>query len=220
MPLRYTMSDMRKVSPTRVFLSTCGIVYVWSLPYLATIGFAEPGSTSISAFIANPRATGAMAAVSFMPLTLMWEYQDLIVAQSDSKKNYIILYYTLPMVQLFYGLFLTCTVGYVPTWVHSGTVFMFGTSFLAHSAVVCTSIQPNEITKIILGTGVGAFISLLFVTNMWFWAMECVGLTAMWSFTPIDWVLLSKKPPALPIGGATVTSKNTKLLTDNPILCD
>ena len=220
MPLRYIMSDMRKVSPTRVVLSTCGIVYVWSLPYLATIGFAEPGSTSISAFIANPRATGAMAAVSFMPLTLMWEYQDMIVAQSGSKKNYVILYYTLPMVQLFYGLFLTCTIGYVPTWLHSGTVVMFGTSFLAHSAVVCRCIQPNLVTKVTLAIGMFSFLSLLVVSDMWFWAMECVGLTAMWSFTPIDWVLLSKKPPALPIGGATVTSRDTKLLPENPILCD
>ena len=168
------------------------------MPYLATIGFSEPGSTSISAFIANPRATGGMAAVSFMPFTLMWEYQDMIIAQSDNKNNFIILYYTLPMVQFFYGLFLTCTVGYVPMWVHSGTVFIFGTSFLAHSAGVCKSIQPNKITKITLGIGVCAFISLLFVKNMWFWAMECIGLTSMWLFTPIDLILLSKKKQTLP----------------------
>lgn len=209
---------MRKISPVRVFLSTCGIAYIWSLPYLASIGFAEPGSTSISSFIANPRATGAMAAVSFMPLTLMWEYQDIVVNTFENQKKCVILYYSLPMVQFFYGLFLTCTVGYVPMWVHSSTVFIFGTSFLAHSAAVCCYIQPNKITEITLGIGVCAFISLLFVTNMWFWAMECVGLTAMWSFTPIDWMLIAKKQPELPIAGATVTSKNTKLLINNPIL--
>jgi len=213
------MQDIsRDISPARIILSTCGIVYVWSLPYLASIGFAEPGSTSISAFIANPPATGGMAAVSFMPLTLMWEYQDIIVSGSDGGVGqYAILYYTLPMVQFFYGLFLTCTVGYAPMWLHSGAVFIFGSSFLLHSAAVCRTIQPNTVTKVVLSTGIFAFISLLFVSGMWFWAMECVGLTAMWSFTPIDWVFLSRKPPALPRTGTEVSAKTAGLLTGNPM---
>ena len=41
------------ITPFKIFLSTCGIFYVWFLPILSEIGFAEPNSTSISEFIAN-----------------------------------------------------------------------------------------------------------------------------------------------------------------------
>ena len=69
----------------RFLFSTVGIVYVWSLPLLAYIGFAEKNSNSISAFISNPQATGAMAAVSFMPISLMWEYQDIYIKTYKSQ---------------------------------------------------------------------------------------------------------------------------------------
>ena len=110
-------------------------------------------------------------------------------------------------------MFLTCTVGYVPNIVHSGSVFIFGTSFLIHSGMVCRYIQPNVTTKITLGIGILAFISLIFVKNMWFWAMECVGLSSMWLFTPIDWILLSriKKTQNLISDGSIETTRNRLL---------
>ena len=168
-------------STKRLVLSTCSILYIWILPLLALIGFAEPGSQSISAFIANPHATGAMAAISFMPFNLMWEYQDIIIHST--------LYYSLTIFQIFYGIFLICTLGYVPYWVHIGSVVVFGTSYLYHAFMVILYIQPNLITTYILMIGSSAYISLLFVPGMWFWFMECVALTAVWTFTPIDWYL-------------------------------
>ena len=52
----------------RVVLSLIGIVYVWTLPFNP---IAEADGTSVSQFIANPPATGLMAAVSIIPCSLM-----------------------------------------------------------------------------------------------------------------------------------------------------
>ena len=42
---------VKKPSVYRLVASLIGVVYVWSLPLLADIGFAESGSTSISKLI-------------------------------------------------------------------------------------------------------------------------------------------------------------------------
>ena len=181
-----------KMTPCRIILSTCGIVYVWSLPFLAVIGFAEPDSTSISSFISNAPATGAMAAISFMPLTLMWEYQDIVITYKKNQKGKNELYYSIMLFQFFYGAFLTCTVCCVPMWLHSTTVIIFGTSFLIHCAYILKYIEPTYGGTCTLVIGVSAFISLLFVQNMWFWAMECIGFSSMLLFTPIELYLISK----------------------------
>ena len=125
------------ISNIRVFLSFAGILYIWCLPLLADIGFAEKNSNSISEFIANPPATGAMAAISFMPLVLMWEYQDIIInhyKKNDNIKK--ILDYSINFFQFFYGMFLTCTYSFVPSWLHTTTVVLFGLSFIIHSILV------------------------------------------------------------------------------------
>ena len=31
------------------------------------------------------------------------------------------------------------------------------------------------------------YLSLLFVKDMWFWAMECLGFSCMLLYTPIQW---------------------------------
>jgi len=182
-----------KLKPMRMFLSTCGILYVWSLPLLAMIGFAEPGSHSISEFIANPPATGAMAAISMMPLTLMWEYQDVIIMHYKNGIGKKPMYYSLTAFQIFYGMFLICTYGYVPNWLHTTTVVVFGTSFITHSALVIKYVQTNKYSTTVLCVGIMSFASLLFVKGMWFWAMECLGLSSMILFTPLDWVFLIKQ---------------------------
>ena len=183
--------NIKKPSIFRLAASLLGIAYVWSLPLLADIGFAESGSTSISKFIANPPATGAMASISFIPLTLMWEYQDYILSKDlyfNNKKTWVT---SLVLFQFFYGLFLICTDGIAPDWLHTTTVVLFGTSFICHSVVILLYIESRVISKAILCIGILSFLCLLFVKDMWFWVFECVGFSSMLIFTPMEWLLLT-----------------------------
>lgn len=181
---------MSNLNFSKIIWSMIGITYVWSLPLLAKIGFTETHSTSISEFIANPPATGAMAAISFMPLCLMWEYQDFIISKFKKNVGRYQLYISLSIFQIFYGSFLICTVHYVPNKLHTAVVTIFGLSFLYHSYLINKYIQPNKITLFILIIGLLSFASLLCVKGIWFWAMECIGFSSMLLFTPIDWYLL------------------------------
>ena len=97
----------------RPLASTPIIVYIWCLPYLSTIGFTEANSTSISGFIANAHATGALAALSFRPLNLMWEYQYSIVSRIDQGKGKTVLEWTMASYQFFYGGFLEVMQGII-----------------------------------------------------------------------------------------------------------
>ena len=63
-----TTNIKTKIGYIRPIASTTIIVYIWCLPYLSSIGFAEHDGNSISEFIANAHATGALAALSFRPL--------------------------------------------------------------------------------------------------------------------------------------------------------
>jgi len=181
----------KKPSIYRLIASLLGVVYVWSLPLLADIGFAESGSTSISKFIANPPATGAMASISFIPMTLMWEYQDYILSRDIYFSNKKIWVTTLVSFQFFYGLFLICTDGIVPDWLHTTTVVLFGISFICHSVIILLYIESRVISKIVLGVGILSFLGLLMVDEMWFWTFECIGFSSMLIFTPLEWILLS-----------------------------
>ena len=158
-------------------LSVC---YVWTLPLLAAFGFSEPGSTSISGFIANAHATGAMAVISFVPINLIIEYQEFKINNHEKATRT-----TLWMFLLSYGAFLICTVNFAPT-VHSIVVACFGVCFILHNVYVIRYIEPSAVATSLLVVGSGAFVSLLFVKNMWFWAMECVGFTCMVLFTPVE----------------------------------
>lgn len=179
---------MIKITPFRMIMSTMGVFYVWSLPLLATLGFAEKGATSISGFIANPPATGAMAAVSFIPLTLMWEYQDAII------ETYVLkpiqrnaLYASLSTFQLFYGTFLICTKNYAPMWLHQTVVALFGTSFAIHGLVTTISMHTSWAAVGVLSTGIVASVCLIWVKGMLFWMFECIGMSAMILYTPVLW---------------------------------
>ena len=176
-----------QITPFRIILSTCGILYVWSLPLLANLGFAQPNSTSVSHFISNPPATGAMAAVSFMPLTLMWEYQDFVLGMTGSKCARRLLYGSLTAFQFFYGCFLICTETYAPLWLHQTVVTLFGISFAAHGIMVMCMMTTSTCANVVLSIGMLAFASLLFVKGMAFWAFECIALTSMLLFTPLLW---------------------------------
>ncbi len=181
-------------NPFRMLVSLFGIIYVWSLPFLAYIDFAEKGGSSISEFIANPPATGAMASISFVPFVIMWEFQDYTIYYSINK-DYIknILYYSLTLFQLFYSLFLICTVGFAPNWLHTTSVVLFCLSFILHSIFILIFIRPSLLCSIILLIGIFSFVCLLFVTDMWFWVCECIGYSSMLLFTPIEWYLTYKQ---------------------------
>ena len=161
---------MNKLFKFKVAMSTCAVAYVWSLPLLSKIGFAENNSTSISAFIANPPATGAMAAVSFIPLTLVWEYQDSILEHIPIVPACTIgwicqtLYYSTAIYQISYGTFLICTYGYVKNWIHTTTVVTFCSSFMIHTLITLTYSMPSKITKTILGIGSSSCIVLVIMS--------------------------------------------------------
>ena len=167
----------------RVISSFGVILYIWLLPMLSKRGFSEKDATTISGFIANAHATGALAALSFTPMCLMWEYQSYLL----SKKKFIgMLYYSLSAYQFFYGSFLVCTENYVPEWLHVTTVVLFSTTFVTHSCVVMYCVPPSALGKIDLTVGIIGCIALLFAENLWFWFFECIGFTSMILFTPIE----------------------------------
>ena len=171
----------------RTLATLLSVSYVWFLPVLAIFGFAEPNSTSISAFISNPPATGAMAALSFIPAIIMWEYQDFIVKSKKLEQQIQNrLYNSISIFQFFYGAFLTCTVTCVPSWLHTGTVVCFGASYIFHSCLILSYIEPSNIGCYILTLGTVTFIVLPFMPGMYFWATECVGFSVMMLFTPIE----------------------------------
>ncbi len=193
---------MNKLFKFKVAMSTCAVAYVWSLPLLSKIGFAENNSTSISAFIANPPATGAMAAVSFIPLTLVWEYQDNILEHIPIIPARTVgwvcqtLYYSTAIYQISYGTFLICTYGYVKNWIHTTTVVTFCSSFIIHTLITLTYSMPSKITKTILGLGTSSSIVLIIMTilnihNIFFWFFECIGISCMFIFTPIEWMIIT-----------------------------
>ena len=129
----------------RLLLSLGGIVFVWTLPHNPV---ANDHGTSISEFIANPRATGMMAAFSFVPISLMWEYQDYYIKVIKSDEDNSVIVGSLTMYQIFYGAFLSCTVGLVPNYVHTLCVALFGVSFLIHAILVVKVLEPHNITKL------------------------------------------------------------------------
>lgn len=182
----------------KLIISLTAVAYVWSLPFLSKLGFAEPNSNSISAFIANPMATGAMSAISFIPLTLIWEYQDIIVTFRSKEINLKIqniIKITTLLFQCFYGLFLTCTYGFVPDWLHTFSASSFSISFMIHAGLLVTYVQPNKYTLALLGIGISSSFCMLIlliinIQTLWFWVLECVGMTSMFIFTPLEWYFI------------------------------
>jgi hypothetical protein len=170
----------------KIVYSLTGIAYVWSLPFLAKVGFAEKNATSISGFIANAPATGAMAALSFAPITLMWSYQNYKFNKLFLLKRQInILEISLSLYQFFYSMFLICSENYAPKSLHITSVICFGLSFIIHGWLTVKYLKSNKLSIIILSTGTTSFVILLFVKNMWFWAVECISYSCMLLFTPV-----------------------------------
>ena len=175
-----------RISKHRIITSLFVIPYVWLLPILSKCGFAESYGYSISEFIANSHATGALAALSFSPLILMWEYQSYLLQDKKYDKQKCTLDISLTSYQFFYGSFLVCTVNYVPIWLHFLTVFLFSSAFVIHSLLIMYHIKLSLYAKVDLTIGCIAAFSLIFVRDFWFWFCECVGFSSMILFTPIE----------------------------------
>lgn len=186
---------MFQISNIEIIICFLPIVYIWSLPLLAKLEFARPfylkknelmydkdkPSTSISSFISNPQATGAMAVLTYYPLVIMSKYQ----LENKNIESSFSLY----LFQIFYGAFLICSISYVPSILHSLVVIIFCLSFLFHSYIVITKIQPNTITKILLIVSGFSLVALIKAEGLWYWGFECIGLSAMVLFTPIDLII-------------------------------
>ena len=77
-----------KVSKYRIFSSLLIIVYIWCLPLLSRIGFAEKNKTTISGFIANSHATGALAGgIVFSYICRSFVYNNVLYTTNFIGKN-------------------------------------------------------------------------------------------------------------------------------------
>lgn len=184
------------IEKIKIYLSFTGIIYVWSLPSLSKIGFTEKNATTISGFICNPQATGAMASLSFLPFILMNEYQYIYIDKKDT-----ILNKTLLLFEISYGMFLSFPVTYVSIQIHEVSVICFSLSFIIHSYFILYDIQFNKITKVLLSIGSICFmlLSVLNPNHLTYWFVECICFTCMILFTPLDWYLFSRKEEKKPL---------------------
>lgn len=185
--LNMSKNNFKKPSTITLFSSLWIIVYIWCLPILSKLGFAVENEHSISGFISNAPSTGAMAVFSYIPLTLMKEYQS----HHSTSEFCFLISYSLTCFQFFYGMFLICTFHYTPPTIHFGVVFMFGISFIVHSMLIIHVVEPNYISRVLLYIGCLSFLSIPYSYNkgLWLWFYECIGLTCLFSFTPLEWIL-------------------------------
>jgi len=193
-----------------------GVLYVWSLPLLSIVGFAESNSNTVSEFIANPPATGAMASVSFMPLTIMWQYQNIIM---HTKPIHVIRKMTISLCcyQLSYSMFLICTDSYVSDLLHFISVFLFCGFYFIHGFCIIYYLRPSYIATTIFTIGVLSLLVLIMMmiielhTTLWFWGAECVGLSCMFLFAPCEWYYKLNKLNLM-------EQNNRNVIADSPII--
>lgn len=181
-PMPTTMSSLQ-LTLTVCITTGIGILYPWMLPSLAIWGFAERGSDSVSEYIANAHATGAMAVATAGPLYWIVRFQETFVSPETPHSRW--LWTTQRLFLVCYGAFLINTVTWSP-FVHFVVVGLFCVVFLLHAVAVVRCVVPSWSATVCLGVGGIAFVSLLFAPGQWFWAVECVGLSAMMLFTPIE----------------------------------
>ena len=194
------------------------IAYIWSLPFLSgwqigrkigetnnkltTINFAEDGcyngieaecglGHSISAYISNPQATGAMAFTFSLPIIVMWKFKP------DGISSVPLLLFT-----LFFGLFLICSVT-LNIYSHLFTVLVFCFASIIHFSLFYSKLSNKKIlfkTLIILATlsllslsALGVYFTIKsgdppnnkLAHTHWVWLVECIGLTCFILFTPL-----------------------------------
>ena len=173
-------------------------LYVWTLPLLSKIGFAEIGykesiGYSISGYIANARATGLMASLFFYPCMLMWSPQARSCLDNRGYVIKCVFNITLYVFQICFGGFLTCTV----TWneiLHTTFVALFSICGIIHFTMIVKYANVSCWDGIFLKFGILAFISMAilsflghpFICDYTYWFLECLALTVMVIFTPIE----------------------------------
>jgi hypothetical protein len=167
-----------------------GVAYVWTLPALASAGFARSGAHSISGFIETPGATGAMAVATAGPIALMVMLEATMRdADCCSELKLFARQSSFVMFLLGYGGFLSFNVNSYEM-LHYGSVMLFALGFCIH-AVQRHKDLGSSLAQAALVVGVIAFVAMIImayndVTSMWFWATECIGFTMLLVFTPIE----------------------------------
>lgn len=178
-----------RLTPGAWVATALAVLYPWCLPALAAVGFAESGATTVSGFIANPQATGAMAAVSFLPLELIVSHQHCVL-RCDPQHGWM-LNLTQQLFLVSYALFLVCTVTYNKT-AHAVVVLALTVSFIAHAWHVWLCVhRTSTMLAVTLWTGAFSFtvLGVLFLgfddVGLVFWGFECLGFSAMVLYTPL-----------------------------------
>lgn len=167
-------------------LSAIGIAYISCLDVLSTVGFTQPGSTSISAYIETPGATGAMAVATAPSLISMREMERYLaqrmlylrVGQRDDSA--LSLAMTMTLRTLTFWLFLVCYGGFLICNVskyefeHYVFVGLFAVAFLVHAvlrlvdtkawnAAVPTASQSNTLAAVIVSLGFLFFLTMVLI---------------------------------------------------------
>jgi hypothetical protein len=161
--------------------AVAAIAYVWSMPLLG--GLVVKGSTSISAFISTPGATGAMAVAFTGPLLTMLELEKTAPTSFGRSASFA-------AFLAGFGAFLIFSVvdNEIPHYI---AVSVFATGFVVHASYRAFETR-SAAGKAILGVGVLAFVALPILvfldTGIYFWAVECIGFTAMVLFSPTELV--------------------------------
>jgi hypothetical protein len=185
------------------------VLYIWALPLLSKINFSEDGcyygiqaqnekdkdycqlGHSISAYISNPQATGAMAFVFSFPIIIMWLYKppEIYIAP-------------LSIFTVFFGLFLICSVTF-NIYAHLITVFIFCFAAIFHFILFAISpcVKIHRIYGFLIFVSIVCFVALIILgiifmkhinkqdkplkNTYWVWIFECIGLSSLILFTPI-----------------------------------
>ena len=217
--LSFLNHTSRSLRPIGVLFSVLlPIAYIWCLPFLSswkikrkigevhnkstTINFAENGcyngiedkcglGHSISAYISNPQATGAMAFTFALPIIVMWKYKP------DGINTFPLLLFT-----IFFGLFLICSLT-LNIYAHIFTLLVFCFASIIHFSFFYDKLSnKKKIFRILI---ILAKLSLLLLSALcayfiikrnnpsnnklvdthWVWLIECIGLTSFILFTPL-----------------------------------
>lgn len=198
-----TITDSGYLGPLRIIGTALPIAYVWSLPFLARLGFAHmchgwpqcgPTGASLSDFIANAHATGAMAASFFYPALHMW-------LNAHQVRYHCYVFPTLAAFQACFGLFLVCPINEAPR-LHLVSVYLFCISALIHFGVMLKHCSSDRLwhCQVFLGGAILSVAAILVIQlipmfkphvlldrcPLAFFIAECMGLSSMALF-PAVW---------------------------------
>ena len=169
------------------------VAYIWSLPHLATKNeFVVPYDEnkyvfpSISAYITNAHATGAMAATFIPSMIMMW-----INALYNNFQ--LITIVALIVFQVGFSAFLMLNVDWKRN-LHGGAVFVMSCGAAVHCYSMFKSAYENPLLAVVLAIGTIAFTIVVILAifepafarkKHYFYLAEAIGLTALCSYVPI-----------------------------------